>query len=134
MNTFSVILISALALALAAAGYVWCEVRQARLKLQVSEVHEKTLDGIISDERLKVCLLEEQVMAHNILWIVGQYRFGNTGAIIWDLQGVFSSKEKAIAACKSSTWFVARLQLDEELPEESVTMPDVIWPLLKEAE
>ena len=63
------------------------------------------------------------------LWICGQYREGELGKAIWDFQGVFSSKENAIKACKNPNYFVAPAILDKELPSEPTEWPDVIYPI-----
>lgn len=49
------------------------------------------------------------------VWVVGQYR-ADTGN--WDIQGVFSSEAKAVAACRTDAYFVGPLTLDAELPHE----------------
>ena len=94
---------------------------------QIKSLFEQLGDALAEKAELVTALASLQT-----LWIVGQYRFGDTGAIVWDFQGVFTTEEKAIAACKSTTWFIARMELDKELPEATEVMPDVIWPLLKE--
>lgn len=52
------------------------------------------------------------------LWLVGQYRESAQAGVVWDFQGVFSSKEKAVAACRTSSYFVVSVEVDEEAPEE----------------
>ena len=103
--------------------------QRRRLKELVARCDElmagsKELEKSFSDIRSEINQLQN-------LWVVGQYRFGNTGAIVWDLQGVFSSKEKAVAACKADKWFAVKATLDQELPEDSVEQ-EVVWPLLEE--
>ena len=46
----------------------------------------------------------------------------------WDFQGVFSSREKAIAACRDSSYFFYPVSLDEEIPHESMEAPNIEWP------
>lgn len=55
------------------------------------------------------------------VWVAGQYRGDGEP---WDIQGVFSTEEKAVAACRTPDYFVGPLTLDAELPHEVV--PD--WP------
>lgn len=65
----------------------------------------------------------------NKLWIVGQ-AFDEKG---WDFQGVFSTREKAVAACKTERFFICSCSLDVELPVETSFMgpeEDFCWPLL----
>lgn len=37
----------------------------------------------------------------------------------WELQGIFSSEQKAEAACHNERYFIGMLRLDEELPQET---------------
>jgi len=63
------------------------------------------------------------------LWIVGQYREPN-----WDFQGVFSSEEKAVAACRTPLYFVAPADLDAEAPHElAKEWPGAYYPRADEA-
>ncbi len=52
------------------------------------------------------------------LWLVGRHVRGNH----WDVQGIFRSRERAVAACRSARYFLFPLDLDVELPEET-TVP-----------
>jgi hypothetical protein len=45
---------------------------------------------------------------------------------------VFSSKERAIAACKDERYWIGPATLDVEVPEESITWPRYIRPLESE--
>lgn len=62
-----------------------------------------------------------------VLWIVGQIREGAQ----WEFQGVFSTEERAVAACRTEDYFVARVGLDAELPHETSewTVADSWYPL-----
>lgn len=61
------------------------------------------------------------------LFLVGQVR-GN-GA--WEVQGVFSSEKKAVAACRTQFYFVMPLTLDAEVPDETTDMADAYYPLMR---
>lgn len=64
------------------------------------------------------------------LWLCGQYRSGEKlTEIVWDFQGIFSTKEKAVAACLNKNYFIAPIKLDEEIPDAPEFMPDVEYPL-----
>lgn len=63
------------------------------------------------------------------LWLCGQYRSGLTGDVVWDFQGVFSTKEKAIEACRNRNYFIAPVKIDEELPDETMVHPGCEYPL-----
>lgn len=62
-------------------------------------------------------------------WICGQYRSGDPLNTVWDFQGIFSTKEKAIKACLSRNYFIVSAKLDEEIPDETKTWPGVKYPL-----
>jgi hypothetical protein len=57
------------------------------------------------------------------LWICGQYKSGETPNVVWDFQGVFSNKQKAIDACIDKPYFIAPAILDKMFPEETI-----VWP------
>jgi hypothetical protein len=66
----------------------------------------------------------------NELWLVGQYRSGDiAGKVIWDFNGIFSDRDKAIAACRDPNYFIAPVILNEELPHETIIFPRLEWPL-----
>ena len=57
----------------------------------------------------------------NELWICGQIREkANETRHIWDFQGVFTSEEKAKAACRNDKYFIMPIELDKEYPDEAV--------------
>ena len=53
---------------------------------------------------------------------------------VWDFQGVFSSREKAVAACRDERYFVGPAELDEPLPNEQIEWSGCFWPTKKERE
>ena len=62
------------------------------------------------------------------LWLVFQYRDDAPP----DFQGVFSTKQKAIEACKSPNYCVCGpAVVDQELPEETSEFPKGWYPLLE---
>jgi hypothetical protein len=65
------------------------------------------------------------------VWIVAQNRsFDEQGwASDWDLGGVFSSEEKARAACMEPTDSMWAVTLDEVLPRERIEPPGLTFPL-----
>lgn len=52
------------------------------------------------------------------LFLVGQFRAKTDAGTAWDFQGVFSTREAAIAACVLPTFGVMAVTLDETLPVE----------------
>jgi len=63
------------------------------------------------------------------LWICGQLR-GNwrKGGSVWDFQGVFSSRLRAVLACRKKPYFVFSAKLNEELPARPLIPPDAFYP------
>ena len=66
------------------------------------------------------------------LWLVGQYKGGEPPNCLWEFQGVFSTKDLAVAACRDGNYWICRVKLDESLPHETMVMTDeelgVEWP------
>lgn len=63
------------------------------------------------------------------VWLVFQFQ---GDSIAPDFQGVFSTKEKAIAACTMQTYCVCGPELlDHELPTEPGLFPKCWYPLLE---
>ena len=62
------------------------------------------------------------------VWVAGRNRGGIYPNIIWDILGVFSSKELAQKACTLYQDFIAPLEIDEKLPEETMAWPRVEYP------
>ena len=64
------------------------------------------------------------------VWVCGQYLSGEEiGKVVWDFQGIFSTKEVAIKACRNKNYFIAPAELDEVLPDENEVWPGVEYPL-----
>jgi len=63
------------------------------------------------------------------LWLCGQYRSGELPNVIWDFQGLFSTKEKAIEACENRNYFIVPVKVDEAAPSESTEWPGVEYPV-----
>lgn len=60
------------------------------------------------------------------IWLVEQWREEKEAP---ELQGIFSAKEKAVAACVLDTFCVTRVPLDEALPVETVPRVHCWYPL-----
>jgi len=68
------------------------------------------------------------------LWISGEYQgMTKRGHVIWVLQGVFNTRERALAACTKKNHFITRLELNQPLPENTENLPTVEYPLINEA-
>lgn len=63
------------------------------------------------------------------LWIVGRHLYESDA---WEFQGVFTSQEFALAACRDRSYFIAPAILDEIHSHESVPWPGAYYPLAAE--
>ena len=57
------------------------------------------------------------------LWVVGK-----TGGASWEFQGVFSTEERAVAACRDEM-FVGPAELDRQLPHDTWGWDGAYYPL-----
>ncbi|WP_439444455.1 hypothetical protein ABWU93_11410 [Xanthomonas translucens pv. translucens] len=74
-------------------------------------------------------LLSSRASASRDLWIVGQFRAQTPQGSVWDFQGTFSTRERAVAVCASANYFIAPCRLDQPLPDELQTWPGVEYPI-----
>ncbi len=73
---------------------------------------------------------EVQVTVSRSLFLVGR----NTDPFPWEVMGLYTSKEAAVAKCREPSDFVMELRLDEDLPEAREIPPaDRCWYPLMEA-
>lgn len=63
-----------------------------------------------------------------IVWVAGRNRGGKYPDIVWDILGVFKSKELARKTCVLCQDFFAPLEVDERLPSETMAWPDLEYP------
>lgn len=63
-----------------------------------------------------------------VLWICGKAIKGKNK---WEFQGIFSSEQKAISACRNKMYFIGEVILDEELPDETIEWKGAYYPLDK---
>jgi len=64
------------------------------------------------------------------LWLCGKYISGNFPEVVWDFQGIFSTRDNAIEACRDESYFICSVKLDEQLSDEAEEMPDFAYPFL----
>jgi len=65
------------------------------------------------------------------LWLVGKFIAETPDGNVWDFQGIFTTKKKAIAACKEQSYFVAPVEPNEELRDETMAFPKAEYPKRK---
>lgn len=53
------------------------------------------------------------------MWLVGQYRAETEDGPVWDYQGTYSTRERALAACRTPDYFIMATKLDAEVPHEA---------------
>jgi len=61
-------------------------------------------------------------------WIVGHYRMQTQSGSVWDFQGLFFTKRRAIKACKNKNYFIAPISLNQEIPTEPLPWPGLEFP------
>jgi hypothetical protein len=67
------------------------------------------------------------------LWITGRWYYQRRGQRpLWSLGGIFSTKEKAIAATREPTDFIAPWTLDQDLMDDNELMRGLYYPLTEE--
>jgi hypothetical protein len=63
------------------------------------------------------------------VWVVGKWRSGEVLASVWDINGVFDSEEKAVAACGDNPdYFVGPLVLNQSAPDETTEWIGLYYP------
>lgn len=68
-------------------------------------------------------------MINKKLWLCGQYKKGNYPNVIWEFQGIFNTKKKAINACKNKNYFIFPIILNKECNEETEIMDETYYPI-----
>ncbi len=64
------------------------------------------------------------------IWICGQVRAETPDGVVWDFQGVFASREQAVAACRDANYFVAPASFGVSFPHELMAdWPEGEYPL-----
>lgn len=61
------------------------------------------------------------------LWLVGKYIKGEFPDIVWEFQGIFDSKALAFGAMRNESYFMASIELNQQLPDKTRLFPDVIY-------
>lgn len=68
------------------------------------------------------------------LWVVGRVRGAlPSGAVAWDIVGIFSGEVLALLACRSPEDFAAPLVLNRPLPASVAGWPGCHYPLAEGA-
>jgi hypothetical protein len=65
------------------------------------------------------------------LWLVGQFRAVTESGTAWDFQGIFETRELAVAACRNRNYGVIPVLLNEEVPDEKHEFQECIYPLIE---
>jgi hypothetical protein len=66
-------------------------------------------------------------MEHAQLWLCGQWR----GDEEWEFQGIFSSRDLAVAACLNENYFITPCYLDASRPYDQRGLPNCEFPYRK---
>ncbi|MBH1636339.1 hypothetical protein I5U65_14625 [Stenotrophomonas maltophilia] len=67
------------------------------------------------------------------IWIVGQFKAETEHGSVWDFQGAFATREEAIAACRTSQYFIAPCEVGKEIQDETLDFPAVEYPIAQES-
>lgn len=70
--------------------------------------------------------------AIDVVWVTGKVVNSESTPMAWAIQGVFDTKEKAIAACRSEWYFIGPLRINEALPDENKEWPGCTYPMATE--
>jgi hypothetical protein len=64
------------------------------------------------------------------LWLIGKYVGDGPGmSIAWEFQGLVSTEEQAVAACRDDHYFIAPCVVGEVLPDASEEWVGSYYPL-----
>jgi hypothetical protein len=63
------------------------------------------------------------------LYLVGQFEAKVKEGIVWEFQGIFDSREKALAACRDSNYCIQSVELNESLPHGQLEFQDSEYPI-----
>ena len=59
------------------------------------------------------------------------HKVGKCPNAVWDFQGVFTSEERALEACKDRSYFVGPAVLNKELPYDTIEWPGHYYPKME---
>ena len=63
------------------------------------------------------------------MYLVGQYHSHCIDhGTVWSFQGIFTSVELAVAACRNANYFYVPVKLNVECPDEIVEFQDCVYP------
>ncbi len=63
------------------------------------------------------------------VWIVGRWPTDKP----WEFQGVFLTREEAIAACRDKSYFIASAVLGREIQHATRLWPSLVYPLIEDS-
>jgi hypothetical protein len=66
--------------------------------------------------------------ATNFLWLVEQFLAETPSGNVAGFQGVFDTKEAAVAACRDANYCVTRIELNAQIPHGAVPRPMNWYP------
>jgi hypothetical protein len=62
------------------------------------------------------------------MWLVGKFIAVATEGVVWEFQGIFETRDLAEAACRNERYCVQTVELNKEIPDETVPFPDSLYP------
>ncbi len=71
----------------------------------------------------------ESVNSGDILWLSGQIIEWTPNGAIWEVQGIYSTRELAVETCLDDYWFVGPIVLNQEIPADPTVWAGCEYPL-----
>ena len=71
----------------------------------------------------------ESANSEATVWACGQTRANTADGQVWEFQGVFSTEALAVAACRNKRYFVAPVEIDVPMDDETFVWPGCYFPL-----
>jgi len=63
------------------------------------------------------------------LFVVGQNKENRNSGVVWELHGVFDTKEEALRNCTQDNYFLGPVEMNKPFPHETVEWPGCYYPL-----
>lgn len=72
--------------------------------------------------------LRKKLWAAEHPYLVGRYVVNTDAGPVWEFQGIFTSWDAALEACKDETYFMVEVRTDLSIPHQNVEWASVIYP------
>lgn len=72
--------------------------------------------------------LQKKLWAAENPYLVGRYITNTDAGPVWEFQGIFTSWDAALTACKDETYFMVEVRTDLPMPHDRIEWAGVIYP------